>query len=171
MSKYTPLKLYLQSQTTGEAPMSFDEVEAVLGFRLPNSAYCHRPWWANETKGHVHAQAWLEAGYETAQVDMAGRKLVFRRIAGGPKPSPAPRPAPAGLSDAARNFESGGVMNEGAMKTARRNPLFGSMKDTFTIAPGTDLTSPVYNAEEWAEIEKEMEADWDEIERGMRGQK
>lgn len=165
MSKYSPLKSYLQSQATAEVPMSFSEVEVVLGSALPNSAYRHRPWWANETKGHVHAEAWLMAGYETAKVDMAGRKLVFRRTSSGNLPNLPPTAPQSGFSDTARSFEQEGL------KKPRRNPLFGSMKGTFTIAPGYDLTSPIYSDEEWAKIEKEMEADWDEIERGMQSPK
>lgn len=164
MSKYTPLKLHLQSQVTEEMPMSFADVESILGFRLPNSAYRHRPWWANETKGHVHAQAWLEAGYETAQVDMNGRKLVFRRV--GPAAPAAAAGSSKGMSEAGRSFGSGEAMTKKV-----RHPAFGALKDTFTIAPGTDLTAPMYSDQEWAEVEKEMEADWDEIERGMARRK
>ena len=58
-----------------------------------------------------------------------------------------------------------------AQKTAARHPAIGALKGTFTIAPGTDLTAPMFSDEEWAEIEKEMESDWDEIERGLRGKK
>lgn len=167
MSKYTPLKLHLQSQPTRDVPMSFADVETVLGFRLPNSAYRHRPWWANEAKGHVHAQAWLDAGYETAQVDMEGRKLVFRRLNASPRPprSPSTYGAVIGMSEAARGFGQ-----EGSMKKPYQ-PAFGALKGTFTIAPGSDLTSPMYSDEEWAEVEKEMDSDWDEIERGMKVQK
>lgn len=159
MSKYTPLKLHLQSQLTGEVTMSFDEVEAVLGFRLPNSAYRHRPWWANEFKGHVHAQAWLDAGYELAQVDMVGRKLVFRRIV------PC-RHRKSGMSDAARSFEG-----EVAMTTQRRHPAFGALKGTFTLAPGWDLTRPALDPEELVAWEANLERKAGMIERGVREKK
>jgi hypothetical protein len=36
------------------------------------------------------------------------------------------------------------------LKAPRRHPLFGSMKGTFTIAPGVDLTEPA--TPEWADL-------------------
>ena len=157
--------------------MKFAEVESVLGFRLPNSAFRHRPWWANETKGHVHAQAWLEAGYETAQVNMEAKKLVFRKTAVPQSPSPAqPALSPAEFSRSFRGMEEqprGFVENAvtAVQNAAGRHPAWGALKGMFTIAPGTDLTAPVYTDEEWAEVEKEIEADWDVIEQGMRSSK
>jgi hypothetical protein len=35
-------------------------------------------------------------------------------------------------------------------KRSRRHPVFGCMKGTITIAPGTDLTAPA--CPEWAEL-------------------
>jgi hypothetical protein len=70
------------------------------------------------------------------------------------------------MADAARSFEG-----KDEMTTECSHPAYGWMKGMFTITPGTDLTAPMYTDEEWAEVEKEMEADWEEIERGMRGGK
>ena len=143
--------------------MTFEEVANVIGTILPPSAYHHRPWWANEVAGHVHAKAWLDAGFETAQVDMEGKKLVFKRTRYLVPPS-----SPGGMSDAAREFIPTKDANE---QKQNRHPALGAMKGTFTIEPGYDLTSPIYTDEEWAEIEKEMSEDWDQIEQGMSGGK
>src|SRR5262245_1081363 len=75
--KYDPLRRYLRQQTRNRVPMTFRELESIIGGPLPASARRHRPWWANDATGHVHAHAWLEAGYRTEQVDMEGEKLVF----------------------------------------------------------------------------------------------
>ena len=56
-------------------------------------------------------------------------------------------------------------------KKLGRHPAIGSMKGTFSIEPGYDLTSPMFTDEEWAEIEKEMDEDWDQIEQGMTNSK
>ncbi|HEY1837967.1 MAG TPA: hypothetical protein VGG36_09940 [Rhizomicrobium sp.] len=160
MALYEPLGQYLKANGAGHIAMTFREVETVIGRKLPASAYRHRPWWANEERGHSHAKAWLGAGYETERVDMAARKLVFRRTNASHAAQLGEMP---GLSESDRMFEA----EENREKKPRRSPLFGALKGTFTIEPGYDLTSPMYSDEEWAEIEKEMEEDWDEIEKGL----
>ena len=60
----------------------FGEVEAILGFRLPDSARLYRPWWSNQNKGagHSHALSWHAAGWKTREVDLEAETLVFSRI-------------------------------------------------------------------------------------------
>ncbi len=81
-SKYEPLKRHLQERADDEASMSFTQVERILGFPLPPSARRHRPWWANTGGTHVHAAAWLEAGWQTTRVDVAGERVVFVKAVG-----------------------------------------------------------------------------------------
>ncbi len=156
MSKYEPLGAFLKAKAAGEIPLTFREVERVLGRKLPPSAYRHRPWWANEAAGHVHAKAWLEAGYETAQVDMDGKKLIFRRTAYG-EPPMSPH---TGMAEQHSDYKHDDYV---IPSTISKAPIFGALKGLLWIEPGYDLTSPVYTGEEWAEIEKEWEANWDEL--------
>jgi hypothetical protein len=103
--------------------MSFREIERVLGFKLPKSAYEHEAWWSNNANGHSHARAWLKFGWRTEAVDLAGRKVTFRR-------------STRSLPDAA--------------PPQRRDP-WGCMAGTVTILPGTDVTAPsddTWNAQE-----------------------
>lgn len=116
--KYRPLTDFLRRQTSDVKAMSFDDVERVIGQRLPESARRHRAWWSNNPQNSVMTQAWLDAGFESEQVDMAQRRLVFRRTR---------RLAAAGQ---ARGADAGG------------HPLVGWMKDAVTIAPSADLTAP-----------------------------
>jgi len=132
MSKYEPLEHYLKSQNVSELRMRFQDIERVLGGKLPPSAYRHRPWWANEVAGHVHAKAWLSAGYTTEQVDMEGKKLVFKKST-----------APGGLKEEGRSFK------HDEQRTGR-HPLIGAMKGTFSIEEGYDLTQPAMP--EWADL-------------------
>lgn len=75
MSKYRNLTLHLASRDDEVWETNFNEVEQILGMRLPDSARKHRPWWAND--GHAQSTAWLGAGWKTANVDMANETLTF----------------------------------------------------------------------------------------------
>lgn len=132
MSKYVPLKEYLETRTTETVPMTFTEIEKVLGFKLPRSQK-YPAWWSNNPTNNVMTNEWLAAGYKTEQVDIEGRKLLFRRT----KPH-------------VRNASDTNAAQEGAAKGPRRHPLFGWLKGTITIAPGTDLTAPA--DPDWGDI-------------------
>ena len=80
MNKYEPLTRRLLSATGEMHPLTFEQVENIIGAKLPPSAYKYRAWWSNNPQGHVMARAWVNAGWESSDVDMEGRKLVFRRI-------------------------------------------------------------------------------------------
>lgn len=56
--------------------MDFEEVSELVG-GLPNSAYKHRAWWANQRTSVVQAYAWLDAGWRVASVDFSRRRVVF----------------------------------------------------------------------------------------------
>jgi hypothetical protein len=79
MSKYRRLRDHLDHAIGLQCPMTFKEVEATLGFPLPQSARRHAAWWANTGGGHVHAQAWLKAGWKTSRVDLAKETVMFIR--------------------------------------------------------------------------------------------
>ena len=40
----------------------------------------HRPWWSHNPSNNTMTDAWLRAGYKTANVEMAGRKPTFRKV-------------------------------------------------------------------------------------------
>jgi hypothetical protein len=126
VGKYEPLADFLKKQPSGEVRMSFTEIERVIGGKLPPKAQHHRAWWSNSPSNNVMTKAWLKAGFRSEQVDMAERKLVFRREkkVEGQNPAPAVKPG--------------------------HHPLFGCMKGTITIPDGVDLTEPA--DPEWGEI-------------------
>lgn len=78
LGKYQKLYSHLCGLGTREWRATFGEVEAIIGFNLPNSARDHRAWWANDSS-HTYAHAWLNAGWKTVKVDMAAETLLFRR--------------------------------------------------------------------------------------------
>ena len=77
--KYRSLAKYLMESDQDMLRMTFDEIEKYIEGKLPSSALEHRAWWSNSTT-HSHARhGWLNAGYETAQVDLDKRQLTFVR--------------------------------------------------------------------------------------------
>lgn len=126
MSKYDSLGHFLKGQSTDRVPMSFAEIERITGVKLPESARKHRPWWSNNAKNSVMTKVWLDAGFESEQVDMAGGRLVFRRIR-----------APLGES-----------VPKGRAAGGKFHPLAGLLRDVTSVVPGTDLTEPA--DPEWA---------------------
>ena len=75
LSKYEPLEQMLLLSAQDNVNITFGEIEAILGFPLPASAYTHRPWWANG--GHTQASAWLNAGYKVVQVNFRAHTVNF----------------------------------------------------------------------------------------------
>src|SRR5262245_51307135 len=130
--KYDPLHDYLRQQTRSRVPMTFQQVESVIGGALPASARRHRPWWANDATGHAHASAWLAAGFRTEQVDMEGEKLVFVRVR-------ELRERGMAESDAAYHAED----------TDAQHPMIGALKGLLWIDPALDLTKPALDPDEW----------------------
>ena len=120
--KYQPLTAYLRAQRGSQVRMSFAEIERVIGAKLPQSADSHRAWWSNNPDNNVMTKAWLEAGFESEQVDLSGRRLVFRRISDSER-SPKP-PAGAESRDAA----------------STKLALFGWLRGT--VGSTGDLTEP-----------------------------
>jgi hypothetical protein len=88
MSKYEPLPQFLGSAGGSLHRMSFKEIERILGFKLPKSAYQHEAWWSNNATGHSHARAWMKFGWRTESVDLAERKVTFQRSISQPVVSP-----------------------------------------------------------------------------------
>jgi hypothetical protein len=117
--KYSALTRHLAELDASRVSLTFAEIEAILGEPLPGSARSHRPWWANSGRGHVQARGWLDAGYQSEQVDLAAERLVFVRL-NAVRPIPLP---PAAADD---------------------HPLFGCMAGTITLPEGVDLTDPMF---------------------------
>lgn len=72
-SKYFPLENYLNQISV---TLLYDEVEEIIGFKLPPTAYKREQWWENNTMNHPQARAWLNAGWKVANVDL-GKSVTF----------------------------------------------------------------------------------------------
>lgn len=95
-SKYQPLGDFLAARDTSPWRATFSEIEAVLGKELPPSARMYPAWWSNNDRSHSQAKAWIDAGWETANVDHHGETVEFHRVGSAAPPAPrrAPRPSP-----------------------------------------------------------------------------
>lgn len=134
MSKYGPLAAHLRKAGRDFVPLTFDQIEGIVGAKLPASAFKHRAWWSNNPSNSTITHAWLNAGYRTADVDMPGRRLVFRKAA----PASGNRRG-GNLRQEPEAFVPGGA--------GFFSCIFGALKGTVTLEPGTDLTSPT--GEKW----------------------
>ncbi|HEX3179777.1 MAG TPA: hypothetical protein VHR44_00725 [Beijerinckiaceae bacterium] len=132
MSKYAPLGDFLRRQKTTFVPMTFAEIEKVVGTRLPNSQR-YPAWWSNNPFNNVMTQVWLDAGFVTEQVDVASRKLVFRRA--------RPRSSSADEGHSLPNHNDGDSA-AGPGGEPQAHPIVGCMKGTVRIPEGVDLTAP-----------------------------
>ena len=79
MSIYAPLNRYLRSAVGDAVPMTFAEIEEVLGRGLPASARRYPAWWSNNVGTHVNAAAWRDAGWRTSQVSIPDERVTFVR--------------------------------------------------------------------------------------------
>jgi hypothetical protein len=125
VSKYDALGDYLKHQRGDAVPLTFAQIEKIIGSKLPASA-SYRAWWSNNDFNSVMTTVWLEAGFKSEQVDMQKRKIVFRRVR---KPNEVAGAAPSGD----KPF----------------HPAYGYMQGLVRIMPGTDLTQPA--DPEWAD--------------------
>ena len=144
-SKYDPLGKYLSQQPISEVRLTFSDIERIVGTKLPPKAQRHPAWWSNSPSNNVMTQVWLDAGFRSEQVDIVGRKLVFRRVRGTPQHGPAPQVPPGGMGEATHSFK-----HDTDTLPPRRHPMFGAMKGLIVLEPGYDLTQPALP--EWADL-------------------
>lgn len=99
MSKYDLLGEHLSGLDRDTShTLSFDQIEAILGFSLPRSAREYQAWWANQVgAGHVQSDAWLDNGWHTERLSLRGGHVSFKPVATPRAPKGARKPA-TGLS-------------------------------------------------------------------------
>lgn len=127
MGSYKPLRVYLEAHGRDYVPMTFAEIEKVLGRSLPDSKQ-YPAWWSNNPSNNPMTKEWLAAGYRTESVNIGGEKLVFRRAE-----KLRVEPSRGG---------AGSLSGKADSSSLPRHPLFGCMKGTLTLDPNLDLTAP-----------------------------
>jgi len=82
MSKYSPLKIFLENSRKNTEVLTIHDLEEILGFSLPKSAINRSVWWGNENNKnsrHTHCKEWLGAGWKVENI-VLGKTVTFSRI-------------------------------------------------------------------------------------------
>lgn len=79
LGKYSPLYRFLNDSGEAIVTLYFKEIEALLCFKLPVSAYKHRSWWANQSRPRAQRKAWWNANYLVDEVNYEHNYVCFRK--------------------------------------------------------------------------------------------
>jgi hypothetical protein len=91
MSKYDKLNRHFQGLAGERWHTTFEDIEKILGFRLPASARDHAAWWANNRDTMTHKLTWLDNGWNATELNQSAGHLLFVRTSVAPvRPAPAP---------------------------------------------------------------------------------
>jgi hypothetical protein len=76
--EYRPLYTYLEHRYASVVVLTFEQIEALLGFALPTPARNQREWWTDSVDSHHHSAAWTGAG-RTAAPNLSAETITFER--------------------------------------------------------------------------------------------
>lgn len=76
--EYRALYTYLERRYASVVVLTFEQIEALLGFALPAPARTEREWWTNSEQLQRHATAWTGAG-RTAAPNLPAETVRFER--------------------------------------------------------------------------------------------
>ena len=78
-AEYASLYTYLERRYASIVVLTFEQMEALLGFALPAPARTERDWWTGaDVPTHRHSAAWMGAG-RTAIPNFSARTVTFER--------------------------------------------------------------------------------------------
>jgi hypothetical protein len=78
-AEYLSLYTYLEHRYASVVVLTFEQMEALLGFALPLPACVERDWWLGaDGRTDRHSEAWVEAG-RTAMPNLCARTVTFER--------------------------------------------------------------------------------------------
>jgi hypothetical protein len=75
---YRALYTYLEHRYASVVVLTFEQIEALLGFALPTPARTEREWWTDTLGTQRHSAAWTGAG-RTAAPNLGAETVVFER--------------------------------------------------------------------------------------------
>ena len=78
--EYRALYTYLEQRYASVVVLTFEQMEALLGFALPTTARTDREWWTNTADAQRQSAAWIQAG-RTAAPNLSAQTTTFERLA------------------------------------------------------------------------------------------
>ena len=79
-AEYLALYTYLDHRYASTVVLTFEQIEALLGFALPDAARMDRDWWtAAALRMGSHSDAWTIAK-RTATPNLSARTVTFERL-------------------------------------------------------------------------------------------
>lgn len=80
-STYKPLAEYLQKQTGPQVTLTFQQIEQILGRKLPASARDHTAFWSNSygSTTHTWATLWMQVGWK-AKPKLRAQQILFINV-------------------------------------------------------------------------------------------
>jgi hypothetical protein len=79
-AEYLSLYTYLEHRYASVVVLTFEQMEALLGFALPAPACTERDWWTGAVvRTNRHSEAWMGAG-RTATPNLSARTVTFERL-------------------------------------------------------------------------------------------
>lgn len=76
--KYKKLEEYFKSIHDDNISLSFEQIENILGFKLPQSSYKYPACWSNSGT-HPIEIAWLNNGFYSKQINLVQKTITFYR--------------------------------------------------------------------------------------------
>jgi len=80
--KYAALEQYLQDLPSRQRGviLTFQEIEQILGKKLPHSAYAYLKWWTQESRPRSpQKQAFIRAGWRLCSISLVDQWIEFIR--------------------------------------------------------------------------------------------
>jgi len=79
-AEYLSLYTYLEHRYASTVVLTFEQMEALLGFALPEAARMERDWWTGAAvRTAPHSDAWTVAR-RTATPNLSARTVAFERL-------------------------------------------------------------------------------------------
>lgn len=77
--KYEALMNYFQNLKINKVILTYDEIEKIIVFKLPKSAYQYSAYWC-KSKTHTITRSWIENGWNIYELKL-GKYVEFTKNA------------------------------------------------------------------------------------------